>query len=177
MLIKNTDQRYGIIAIFLHWLMAILILGLIALGWYMTGLVIGIEKLKLYGWHKEFGVLVLMLVVLRLIWRLANNLPSLASLATLERWGARTVHWAFYGFMFAVPISGWMMSSATGLPVSFFGLFVLPDLISANEQARQLLVVTHKWLAYGLLATICLHIAAALKHHFINKDDILKRML
>lgn len=176
MLIKNTEDNYGIIAIFLHWLMAILIIGLLILGLYMVSLPISLSKLKLYGWHKEYGLLVLALVILRLSWRLFNVTPRL-SLPLLEIMAARTVHLAFYGFMCAMPITGWLMTSAAGLPASFFGLFVLPDLISPNEALRQSFEEVHKWLGYGMIGAIVLHASAALKHHFINKDDILRRML
>lgn len=176
MQIKNSLSRYGFIAIALHWIIAILIIALLALGLYMVALPISLEKLKLYGWHKEYGILALMLAMLRIMWRLANITPLL-SLPLWERLAARTVHWAFYGFMFAMPITGWLITSAAGLPVSFFGLFVLPDLVSANNDQMKLFQEIHEWLGYGLIATIVLHTCAALKHHFINKDDILRRML
>ena len=174
--IKNTENRYGAIAILLHWIMAILLIGLLILGLYMVAVPISLEKLKLYGWHKEYGMLALMLVMIRIVWRVANIIPSL-SLPLWEIIAARTVHWAFYGFMFAMPITGWIITSAAGLPVSFFGLFVFPDLVSPNPDLMQLFQEIHEWLGYGLIATIVLHTSAALKHHFINKDDILKRML
>jgi cytochrome b561 len=120
--------------------------------------------------------LALMLVMVRIIWRLSNRIPYL-TLPLWEKIAARTVHWAFYGFMFAMPITGWLITSAAGLPVSFFGLFVLPDLVTPNPDSMQLFQKIHEWLGYGLIATIVLHTSAALKHHFINKDDILKRML
>lgn len=177
MQIQNSQDGYGAVTITLHWLMAILIIALLIVGLYMADLPIGIEKLKFYGWHKEFGILVLMLVIVRLIWRLDNVTPSLALLPWWEKLAARSMHWAFYGFMFAMPITGWLMSSAAGLPVSFFGLFTFPTLISPNENIMKLLQETHEWLGYGLIAAILGHTAAALKHHFIDKDNILRRML
>lgn len=176
MRIINTTTRYGIISILLHWLMAILLIALLGLGLYMVGLPISLEKLKLYGWHKEYGILAFFLVLLRIIWRGVNITPHL-SLPLLEKIAARTVHWAFYGFMFAMPITGWLITSAAGLPVSVFGWFVLPNLIAPNSDWLKLFEEIHKWLGYGLIATIILHASAALKHHFINKDDILRRML
>lgn len=177
MRIKNTSNHFGIITTSLHWVMAILLIGLVILGLYMTWIPISPQKLKLYGWHKELGILALMLVMIRIVWRLRNINPSLSSLSPLERLAAHTVHWAFYAFMFAIPISGWFITSAAGLPVSFFGLFLLPNIVPANEEQRLLFEEIHKWLSYGLIATFCAHVAAALKHHFINKDDILRRML
>ncbi len=175
-MLKNTSTQYGSIAISLHWIMAILIIGLLILGLYMTNLPIGLLKLKLYGWHKEYGLLVLALVIIRLMWRFINITPML-SLPSWEIIAARCTHWSFYLLMFALPVSGWMLSSAAGLPISFFGLFTLPDLVSANENLRMTMQLIHMWLAYAMIALLCLHIAASLKHHFINKDDILRRML
>lgn len=176
MLLRNSNNHYGKITIIIHWVMAVLLIGLLILGLYMVRLPIGLEKLKLYGWHKEYGILVLMLAVIRLLWRLTNIKPKL-NIPLLEKIAARTVHWLFYLLMFALPITGWLITSAAGLPVSFFGLFVLPNLVSSDQQSLLLYEEIHKWIAYGLIAMICLHTAAALKHHFINKDDILKRML
>ncbi len=177
MRIKNTRERFGIIAISLHWIMALLLIGMVAVGLYMTSLPNNLLKLKLYGWHKEFGFLVLMLAMLRIIWRLKNILPSYAQLSAFEYYASKIVHWLLYGFMFALPISGWIMTSAAGLPVSFFGLFIIPTVVAPSDNTMELFESIHKWLAYGLIATFCLHVLAALKHHFINKDDILKRML
>jgi cytochrome b561 len=175
MLLRNTINRYGLIAIFFHWLMAILLIGLLILGLYMTGLPISLQKLKLYGWHKEYGLLALWLAILRLAWRFINTTPYL-DLPLWERLAARAVHWSFYAFMFLMPITGWLITSAAGLPASFFGLFVLPDLVSPNEQLRLLFQDIHRWLGYALIVFICMHTSAALKHHFIDKDDILRRM-
>ena len=176
MQLKNSKTQFGLIAILFHWAMAILIIALLALGLYMVRLPFNLSKLKFYGWHKEYGMLVLMLVFLRSIWRASNIIPTL-SLPWWEVYAARSVHYLFYGFMFAIPLTGWLMTSASGLPVSFFGWFVFPDLISAHPEYIHLFEKIHKWLGYGLIATIVLHTAAALKHHFIDKDDILRRML
>ena len=110
-----------------------------------------------------------MLASLRIFWRITTIIPSLTALSAFERYAALTVHWAFYGFMFASPITGWLMTSSAGLPVSFFGLFILPDLVSPDKNNMHLFLSIHQWLAYGLIFTICLHVLAALKHHFINK--------
>lgn len=175
MRIKNSNERYGLIAVLLHWVVAILIIGLLILGLYMVRLPIGLEKLKFYGWHKEFGLLVLGLAIVRLTWRIMNQVPNLA-LPWYERIAARTVHWAFYVFMFAMPITGWAITSAAGLPASFFGLFTLPNIVLPNEELRHTFEELHEWLGYALIATIVLHVAGALKHHFMDKDDILRRM-
>lgn len=174
--LKNSEHHFGLIAILFHWLMALLIIGLLTVGLYMTNLPIGMQKLKLYGLHKACGILVLGLVVLRVIWRILNTRPQLA-LPWLERVAARTAHWGLYFFMFAMPLSGWLMTSAAGLPPSFFGLFTLPSLVAPNVELREWFGLTHEWFAYGLITLIIIHTLAALKHHFINKDDILRRMI
>lgn len=173
---KNTKTHFGVIAIAFHWIMAVVIMGMLALGLYMVTLPSGLEKLKLYGWHKEYGVIVLLLALLRFFWRIRNITPHL-SLPRFELVTARLVHWAFYGLMIAMPLSGWMMSSAAGRTVSFFGLFNLPALVNANENLAGLAHAAHQWFGYTLVAMILLHTAAALKHHFYDKDDILRRMI
>lgn len=177
-MLKNSTQRFGVVSMLFHWAMALLVIGIIIVGLYMVDLPISLRRLKIYGWHKECGILVLMLVAFRLGWRLNNVVPTLPShLAKWQQWAARTVHFALYGFMIVNPLTGWMLSSASGISVSFFGLFVLPDLIAPNETHKALLIETHKWLAFGLIGAICAHVGAALQHHFIYKDDILRRML
>lgn len=175
MQIKNSSTHFGIVTIVFHWVIALLIIGLLALGLYMVSIPWNAQRLKYYGWHKEYGLLVLFLAILRIIWRIANENPEL-NLPWLEKIAARSMHRAFYLFMFAMPITGWLITSAAGLPASFFGLFTLPDLITPDESNRVLFEWIHKWLGYALIAAICLHVAAALKHHFINKDDILRRI-
>jgi cytochrome b561 len=177
MLIKNTENHFGAVSIFLHWLMTILIIVLIVLGLYMTRIPISVEKIKLYGWHKEVGVLVLAFVVIRLLWRLLNKTPSLAALPPWEIIAARSVHYIFYILMFILPFTGWLLSSAAGLQISFFGLFNLPNLIAPNNHLRLFFTETHKLLAYLIIVMLCLHTSAALKHHLVNKDNILRRML
>jgi cytochrome b561 len=178
MLIKNTTTQYGLVAILFHWLMALLVVLMLCLGLYMVTLPIGVTKLKLYGWHKQIGALILGLVFLRLFWRFVNIVPIFpAHMPNWQRFAARSVHGLLYFFLFALPLTGWLLSSAAGLSVSFFGLFLLPDLISPDENLRHLLTTMHNCLAFTLIAVLFLHIAGALQHHFIDKDDILLRML
>ena len=175
MLIKNTNSRYGLIAILLHWIVAILMIGLFALGLYMVELPISLSKLQYYGFHKEYGLLVLGLALLRLVWRFINKTPNL-DLRWLEKFAARAVHWLFYGFMLALPITGRLITSAAGLPVSVFGWFVLPNLIAPNHDLMPVLEMIHQYLAYAFMAVLCLHVLAAFKHQWINRDGILRRM-
>jgi cytochrome b561 len=174
---RNTSDQYGIIAMLLHWIMAVLFIGMVIVGLYMTHIPVSLLKLKLYDWHKEFGILILMLAMVRIVWRLNNIRSSLTELPWWEAFAARAVHWAFYGFMFALPITGWLMTSAAGLAPSFFGLFVLPNLVAPDHGLKKLFETVHQWLAYGLIAAFCAHVGAALKHHWIDRDGILRRML
>ena len=178
MQIKNTETQYGIVNKFLHWFMALIIIGMLILGLYMTDLPDNEQKLRLFGIHKEFGLLILFLVMFRVVWRIGNIVPLLPNtIPAWQKFAAHAVHWMLYGFMFAMPITGWMMTSAAGLPPSFFGLFTLPSIIAPNDQLFHLLITVHHWLAYGLIVTFLGHAGAALQHHFIEKDDVLRRML
>lgn len=176
MQIKNTETHFGLVAILFHWIMAALIIGLLAVGLYMVNLPVSSDKYKLYDMHKAFGILVLGLIILRTLWRLVNTTPKL-DIPWHEKIAARCAHFGLYGLMFAMPLSGWSTSSAAGYPPSFFGLFTLPNLIQPNKHLSAFFGSTHQWLAYCLIALICIHVLAALKHHFYDKDDILKRMI
>jgi cytochrome b561 len=179
--LRNTRTRYGAVTITLHWLMAILLVALSALGLYMSSLPdVGFDtwKISLIIYHKELGVVALTLAVLRLGWRFGNALPSLVE--TLPEWQKVTayfVHLCLYGLMLALPASGWLMSSAAGFPVSFLGLFDLPDLVPRSDDLFRTLVQAHQWLGYALIATASIHAAAAVGHHFIWRDDTLGKML
>ena len=179
--IENTAHDYGAIAVLLHWFMAILIIALAGLGLYMVALPdVGFDtkKITLILYHKEFGLLAFVLVVVRLAWRLINMIPQLvAHLPDWQKISARFVHLSFYALMFALPITGWLMSSAAGIPVSFFGLFTLPDFVPYDDYLFQRFIEIHRWLGYGLIFFTFVHVSAALRHHFVFKDDSLRRML
>lgn len=176
--IKNTKDNYGIIAISFHWIIAVLIISMIILGIYMSKMDNSPDKFKLYGLHKSFGALILGLVIFRLIWRLTNITPELPlNMKSWEKIAAKLGHFALYFFMFAIPLSGWLMSSAAGFPVSFFGLFTLPDLVQPNNELRKFFGEAHEIMAFALIAVVSVHFLAALQHHFFKKDNILTRML
>lgn len=178
MQIKNTSTSYGVVAITFHWLMAVLVIGMLCVGLYMVTLKFSPLKLELFRYHKEFGVLVLMLACLRLGWRLANIVPAFPfTMPRWQQWAAHASHYLLYVLIFAIPITGWLLTSAAGLLPSFFGLFVLPPLIAPHKEWTHLFGIMHQWLAYSLIALLCAHIGAALEHHFVEKDDILTRML
>ncbi len=162
----------------LHWLMAVLLIGLLALGFYMQDLPLSPEKLKLYSWHKWAGVTAFLLVVIRLSWRIANRPPALPeSMPRLMQWAAHAGHFALYALMIAIPLSGWLMSSAKGFQTVWFGVLPIPDLLDKNRELGELLAGVHKALNLLFVAVLLGHVGAALKHHFIDKDDILARML
>ena len=175
---QNPPARYTAVAQALHWLIAALIVTQFTLAYLADDLPIGAHKLALLARHKSFGMTVLMLAIFRLLWRLGHAPPPLPSgMTPLERMLARGTHMAFYVLLFAMPLTGWLMSSAKNYSVSWFGLFTWPNLIGKNETAFKLLLATHETLSFVLFAIAVLHILAALKHHFWDKDDVLLRML
>jgi len=179
--LQNTEVRYGAVAMALHWLMALLLGALVALGLYMTRLPdVGFDtwKIRLILYHKQLGMVAMMLVALRLLWRVGNALPRLVD--TLPDWQkvvARLVHLCFYALMLALPLTGWLMSSATGIPVSVLGLFTLPDLVPYDDGLFHTLINIHRYLGYALIVCMSAHIGAALGHHLVLRDNTLKKML
>jgi cytochrome b561 len=175
---RNTPARWGHIAQLLHWLIVALIVAQFILAKIAEGLPISPKKIEVYAWHKSVGITVFGLAIIRLLWRWANPTPELpATLKPYERLLARLTHVGLYVLLFAQPLTGWMMTSARGFPVSWFGFFQLPDFVPKNRDLYDALKETHETLALALVAIVFLHIAAALKHHFFLKDDVLRRML
>ena len=162
----------------LHWLMAILFFGLLALGFYMHDLPLSPEKLKLYSWHKWAGVTAFLLVWFRLFWRVTHRPPALPdTMPRVMQLAAHAGHFLLYALMIAIPLSGWLMSSAKGFQTVWFGVLPIPDLLGKNKELGDLLQTVHMSLNLLFVAVIAGHTGAALKHHFIDKDDILTRML
>jgi len=175
---QSPPTRYSAVAQGFHWLIAALIVVQFTLGWTAGNLPIGARKLARLDWHKSFGMTILMLAVLRLLWRLFHRPPELpAGMTAIERQLARATHVLFYVLLFVMPLTGWVMSSAKNFSVSWFHQFTWPNLIGPNERAFDVLRTTHDTLSWLLFALASLHILAALKHHFWHKDDVLKRML
>jgi len=176
--IQESRARYTAVAQALHWIIAALIVVQFTLAWTADDLPLGMHKLALLARHKSFGMTVLVLAILRLGWRLFNPAPPLpGGMSKIEIFVARATHTAFYALLFAMPLTGWAMSSAKNYSVSWFGVFTWPNFIAPNERSFEILKSTHDWLSYGLLGIAILHVLAALKHHFWNKDDVLTRML
>jgi cytochrome b561 len=171
------SHRYTQPAIFFHWLMALLIFAALAMGLYMVDLRISPQKLKLYSWHKWIGVTVFILAAFRLWWRLLRTPPVEPPMAAWQRMAAKATHVFFYVAFFAVPITGWLFSSAKGFPTVYLGLVPLPDLIEKNDEIAPLIKQAHLAMSYTLGVLIGVHILAALKHQFVDKDGLLSRML
>jgi cytochrome b561 len=175
--IKPLTDQYTHTAKVLHWAMAFLLFGLLALGFYMHELPLSPGKLRLYSWHKWAGVTAFLLALLLLAWRVAHRPPALpATMSLVMQRLAHLGHGLLYGLMLAIPLSGWLMSSAKGFQTVWFGVLPIPDLIGKDQELGHLLGFLHKGLNLALVALIAGHIAAALKHHFIDKDDILSRI-
>ena len=174
----NSPNRYTPTAIALHWLAALLIFSAFPLGLYVHEMALSPLKLKLLSYHKWLGVTIFLLTVARIAWRATHTPPPLA--ATIPLWQqqvAHVLHLLLYILLLLIPLSGWLMSSAKGFPVVYLGLVQLPDLVDKDKLLGDLLAEVHKLLNFGLLALVGMHIGAALKHHFIERDDTLRRML
>jgi cytochrome b561 len=177
-MLRNTQETYGWLSKVLHWLMACMILGLLAVGIIMSDMPASPQKYELYGLHKAFGIIVLSLVCFRILWRSINRSPTLpATMPAWQRHASHLVHVALYGAMIGMPLSGWLMSSSFGYPTSVFGLVELPHLVDKNPDRGKLLAEIHETGMILLFVLLGAHIGAALKHHFIDKDGIFKRML
>ena len=175
---QQLTHRYGGVAQALHWIIAALIVTQFVLASLADDLPLGMQKLAMLARHKSVGMTVLMLAVIRLAWRLFHKPPALpAGMKSYEVALAKLTHVLFYVLLFAVPMTGWLMSSAKGYTVSWFNLFSWPNLVPKDAAAFKILKSRHELVASILFFVAILHILAALKHHFWNTDDVLKRML
>lgn len=174
--------RYSLVAIVLHWLLGLVIVGLFLMGSYMVDLPFSPQRLKLFNWHKWAGMSFLALTVLRLLWRMTHRPPALPKtiVQAMPGWQMRAyhaTHHLMYLLFLAVPLLGWAYSSAAGFPIVLFGQLPLPDLVPVDKALAALIKPWHEITAVLLMALAGLHIAAALKHHWIDRDGLLKRML
>ena len=171
-----TTERYSGTAIALHWLLALAILGAFIVGVYMSDLPVSPQRLKLYNWHKWAGICILALSALRLLWRLTHRPPADVAMPEWQRRSAHAVHILLYLLFFAVPLAGWAYSSAAGFPVVVFGVLPLPDFVAPSKELAEAIKPLHKILAFTMAALVLAHVAAALKHHFVDGDGLLSRM-
>ena len=173
----SAPPKYTATAIALHWLAAALILGGFTLGLSMVGLPLSPRKLHWYLWHKSIGITVFLLTCARLAWRVGHRPPPPPAMPEWQRRAAALSHAALYVLLLAIPLSGWVYSSATGVQVVYLSVLPLPDLVSKDKALAALLRACHVTLNFTLLALVCLHAAAALKHHYVDRDTVLWRML
>ena len=191
--LRNSDRRYGLVAMTLHWTMALLLLGMIVFGIRMVEVqrelvatgnfeltVFGLDIFAAYQLHKSFGFLLFVLVLVRLAWKLVNPHPALPpGMPRHEIALARFTHVALYGLMLGIPVIGWLTASASPYEIDtiIFGLFSLPHPLGPSADLERLLGTIHFYMAMAMLGVLALHVAGALKHHFIARDDVLRRML
>ena len=173
----NTKDSFGLIAKTFHWVMAILILMMLTMGFKMGMIPSGPDKIWVITLHKSTGILILMLALARLIWRFISPRPD--AVPTIKWWEdrlANIVHFLLYVVFIGMPLSGWLMSSAGDFPAGFFGLFYLPHVIPKNQHVFHLAREAHSWMAFGLIGLLAMHFAGAFIHHFLDHDATLRRM-
>lgn len=174
---RNNNLRYGSVAQSLHWLIVILLVVQVTLGLVGDELPVGLERLIVMSRHKSLGITILGLAVIRLGWRLFDAPPSPPPMPAWQRIAAASMHWGLYVILFALPLTGWAMSSAANRPVSWFGLVQLPDFVAPDKGLKDAMEETHKLLVNLLYVLVALHVAAALKHQFFDRDGLILRML
>lgn len=187
-MLRNNLVRYGAVAMTFHWVIAAVLVSNIAFGFYVHNMAEDDPDHFAYVQiHKSIGLTILFLAVLRLLWRLFDPPPMLPEgMPKWERLAARASHWSLYGLMFAIPLTGWAVVSASpfGIPTFWFGVFEWPHIPFLSELPRAEkaplrgdFFAAHITLAYVTLFVLAVHVLAALKHHFLDRDSVLKRML
>ncbi|MGB7543717.1 MAG: cytochrome b [Burkholderiales bacterium] len=175
---SNSGDSWGAPAKLFHWVMAALILAQIALGWTAASWRLSPTKLNLFFWHKSIGMLILALALLRLLWRFANPTPALpAGTPAWERSATRASHALLYLAMIAMPVSGWILNSAANIPLRIFHAIPLPAIVAPDKALEDLAALAHYSLFALLAAVLAVHAGAALRHHFVKRNDVLARML
>jgi cytochrome b561 len=174
--LENTAQHWGWLSKTLHWLTALLIFVQIPLGFYAESLKLSPLKMDVFVWHKSLGMLVFMLLILRLLWRIKGTIPEALESSKVQVGLARAAHGLLYGLMVLLPISGWITSSAANIPVKLFWLIPLPALVGPDDALKSLAAEVHEISVFVLLLILILHIGAALRHHLMLRDNVLRRM-
>jgi cytochrome b561 len=176
-MLKNTENSYGLISRIFHWAMSILIVVMLSIGFIMVNIESNEQKSQIYNAHKATGLVILLLIFLRTIWTISNiKVQAPFDIPEWQRKLANLNHKLFYYLMFIMPISGALMSLLGGHDISFFGLFTLKSFMQ-NKNISKIFLTIHLYTAFLLVGTIILHVAAALYHHFIRKDNVLMRMI
>jgi cytochrome b561 len=176
--LRNDADSWGAPAKLFHWVMAALIFAQIALGLAAVSWRVSPTKLNLFVWHKSTGLLILALLVLRLLWRLSNRVPGLPpEMARWERAAAHLSHFLLYALMIALPLTGWVIASASNVPFKIFWTIPLPAIVAPDKAVEDLFSSVHGWLVALLALVLVAHIGAALQHHYVKRDAVLSRML
>ena len=174
---RFASVRYARPAITLHWLMAWLLIAVYFMGLSIDNIPVGPDRIMVVTWHKWIGVVIALLWFPRVAVRLTHPAPALPTNGPAwQSTAARLVHAALYLLMIAIPVSGWLMSSAKGYTTTFFGLFDLPNLLDKDKELGHTLKEIHEFLANSLMILVVAHIGAALKHQLVDKDNLLERM-
>ena len=161
-----------------HWCMALLIIAMMILGWTAKSWPLSPTKITLFFWHKSFGVLILGLALLRLLWRVSDEAPPLpGTMPRIERILARLSHGALYALMVLMPISGWVVNSAGKFPFKVFGVWRLPQIVEPDKVVEELAKDVHLMLFWIFATMLLVHIVVALRHHYVVRNDVLLRML
>lgn len=177
-MLRNTERSWGAAARLLHWLVAVLVFAQFGLGWAAVVWPLSPTKLDLFVWHKSVGMLVLALMGVRIAWRVANPAPVFPEQMTpLERGAAWVGHVLLYLLLIVLPATGWILNSAAGIPFRIFWLVELPAVVAPDEALADVLKLVHLTLGMALATLLVAHIGAALRHHFVLRDDVLVRML
>ena len=179
MKLGNTRERYGAVGASLHWLVAITVFGLFGLGWYMVDLSYYDEWYRLApDIHRSVGLILFVVVILRLVWRFSGTSPvPVSTHSRLERSAAHAAHGLLYVLMFVAMISGYLISTADGSPVHIFNWIQVPSITGRVRGMEDIAGDVHYWVTWVLVGLAAVHAMAALKHHFIDRDDTLRRML
>ena len=175
--LRSDATRWSTITKTFHWTMALLILGNGFFALWMDGLKPSMQKINMFALHKSIGLTVLALFFLRLIWRLADRRPPEDAAPGWQRVAAHVVHACLYLLIVALPLTGWAFNSAHGYPLQYFKQFNLPALVEKNEAWSSVLGEVHEYLFWFLILVLVAHVGGALKHHLIDRDDTLRRML
>jgi cytochrome b561 len=168
--------RYDNVAIAFHWLLALMLIGSFGVGLYMSGLPFSVQRVKLFNYHKWAGMTILALTVLRLLWRLRHAPPAEVAGPRWQQHAAKATHGLMYLLCLVIPMVGWAYSSAAGFQIVVYGVLPLPNILMVDPELAKAIKPWHAWLAYALAALVLLHVAAALKHQFVDHDGLLARM-
>lgn len=174
--LRTEPTRWGAVAKTFHWVIALAILGNGVFGLLMDLASTPMQKINWLALHKSIGLTVLALALLRILWRWGDGRPREEPAPRWQQWAAHAVHLLLYVLIVALPLSGWWFNSVTGKPLQWFKLFNLPPLVAADHALRHTAHAVHEYLFWFLLLVLVAHVGAALKHHFIDRDDVLRRM-